>query len=111
MKTSLFSLLALGVAATMAGPAERAQAGEPMVLTDAQLDRVTAAGIEGEALATLVVNKQRGPILSPNTADNVDIEFGRAPEGTILRLELETVGTAISGRGIHVWDVSDPSNP
>jgi hypothetical protein len=42
MKTTFISLMALGVAAAMAGPADRAQAGEPMVLTDAQLDQVTA---------------------------------------------------------------------
>jgi prepilin-type processing-associated H-X9-DG protein len=46
MKTTLFSLLALGVAAAMAFPADRALADEPMVLTDAQLDRVTAGGAE-----------------------------------------------------------------
>jgi hypothetical protein len=42
MKTTFISLIALGVAAAMAGPADRALADEPMVLTDAQLDQVTA---------------------------------------------------------------------
>jgi hypothetical protein len=42
MKTTFISLMALGVAAAIAGPADRALADEPMVLTDAQLDRVTA---------------------------------------------------------------------
>ncbi len=45
MKTTFISLMALGVAAAMAGPADRALAGEPMVLTDAQLDRVTAGAV------------------------------------------------------------------
>jgi hypothetical protein len=42
MKTTFISLIALGVAAAMAGPADRAQADEPMVLSDAELDRVAA---------------------------------------------------------------------
>jgi hypothetical protein len=42
MKATFISVMALGVAATMAGPADRALAGEPMVLTEQQLDKVTA---------------------------------------------------------------------
>jgi len=42
MKATFISLMALGVAAAMAGPADRALADEPMVLTDGQLDQVTA---------------------------------------------------------------------
>jgi hypothetical protein len=45
MKTTFISLIALGIAAAMAGPADRAHAGEPMVLTDAQMDTVTAGGV------------------------------------------------------------------
>ena len=45
MKTTFISLIALGVAAAMAGPADRALAGEPMVLTDAELHQVTAGGV------------------------------------------------------------------
>jgi hypothetical protein len=45
MKTTFISVMALGVAAAMAGPADNAQAGEPMVLTDAELDRVTAGSV------------------------------------------------------------------
>jgi hypothetical protein len=93
MKTTFISLMALGVAAAMAGPADRALADQPTVLTDAELDRVTAGG---EALATLVINKL-GAAPSPNTADNVDIEFGRAEERIILQLELATPGRKLGG--------------
>jgi hypothetical protein len=85
MKTTFISVMALGVAVAMAGPADRALADEPMVLTNAQLDRVTAGG---EALATLVINRLHGATPSPNTADNVSIVFGRAEEPILLQLDL-----------------------
>jgi hypothetical protein len=55
MKTTFISLIALGVAVAMAGPADRALA-EPMVLTDAQLDRVTAG--DGVVLEDILVTKE-----------------------------------------------------
>ena len=42
MKFTLLSLLALGAFAMAVGPADRAAAGEPMVLSAGQLDEVTA---------------------------------------------------------------------
>jgi hypothetical protein len=42
MKTALLSLLALGAFAVAVGPADRAAADEPLALTDAELDRITA---------------------------------------------------------------------
>ncbi len=56
MKTTFISLIALGVAAAMAGPADRALADEPMVLTDAQLDRVTAGNMFLYAIFIQVAN-------------------------------------------------------
>jgi hypothetical protein len=53
MKITFISVMALGVAAAMAGPADRALAGEPMVLSDAELDQVTA----GQEQISLVFSK------------------------------------------------------
>lgn len=64
MKTTVFSLIALGVAAAMAGPADRALADEPMVLTDAQLDQVTAGGVRW-------FNSTKGfGFITPDSGDN-----------------------------------------
>jgi hypothetical protein len=60
MKTTFISLMALGVAVAMAAPADRAAAGEPMVLTDAQLDRVTAGLIIIEMKEVYVTSYQTG---------------------------------------------------
>jgi hypothetical protein len=47
MKTALLSLLALAAFAMAVGPADRAAAGEPLALTDAELDRITAGASYG----------------------------------------------------------------
>jgi hypothetical protein len=63
MNTTFISLMALGVVATMAGPANRALAGEPMVLSDSQLDQVTAAGRKGGSIIVYDPMHRSGGIL------------------------------------------------
>lgn len=94
MKTSLFSLLALGVAAAMAGPADRALADEPMVLTDAQLDQVTAGlWISVKLPPAPVPPGGPVPIPYPNIIDrtvngpvagSISIEFLEPPSANVV---------------------------
>lgn len=71
MKFTLLSLLALGAFAMAVGPADRAAAGEPMVLTDAQLDRVTAGQGLVEYALILVFSDSGKEVTVRFTADNL----------------------------------------
>jgi hypothetical protein len=72
MKTTFISVMSLGVAAAIAGPADRTAA-EPMVLADAELDRVT--GGERSYLQWELKNVQ---VTSIQTGGKVSFDF-RAP--------------------------------
>jgi hypothetical protein len=74
MKTTFICLIALGVAVAMASPADRALAGEPMVLTDAELDRVTAGSHPPEF-------KYVSVRLSPPFGEAASITFGDGVHG------------------------------
>jgi hypothetical protein len=88
MKTILLSLLALGAFATAlaVGPVDRAAAGEQMVLTDAQLDRVTAGRRGQVQLGDIVIVKEldsSSPKLSPLM---IEIGLSEVPNVTVTLL-------------------------
>jgi hypothetical protein len=72
MKTTLFSLIALGAftVAAAVGPVDRAAAGEPMVLNDAELDRVTAGVPLPAAPTALVAGTDSGALPADRTYFN-----------------------------------------
>ncbi len=116
MKTNMPSQIvisALTVAAAIAVP-DGATAGEPMVLTDAQLDRVTAGFPKVEIHLTASYT-DAVPIvdeLTPPTAEPVSIMFEPAKQGEILKLNLRTQGTETSLHwpdGVVIVDISDPA--
>jgi hypothetical protein len=72
MKSTFISVIALGVAVAMAGPVDRAAAGEPMVLTDAELDRVTAGSL-------LVLEVQAPTVLPVQDGTSNTVVFVETP--------------------------------
>jgi hypothetical protein len=108
MEAAMKTAMTLGLAALLA-TAGVAMADGPMVLTDAELDRVTG----GPRMHVFVDLHNQAPA-APNTAENVEIVFGSAPEGTILHLELTHTnpGTERSNfTGFRIIDVSAPNIP
>ncbi len=78
MKSTLLSLMALGVAVAMAGPADRALAGEPFELSAAQMDSVTG----GELLVIVTPKLTSG-------RDKIEQTI-MAPVGGSIMINLET---------------------
>jgi hypothetical protein len=98
------------IAATiaLALTAGAALADQPMVLTDAQLDQITASGMSAEITLRRGLTADKDSSFTPGAST---VLFGVAEPEYLLQLIVKIPGTQSGFEGIHVFDISDPVNP
>jgi hypothetical protein len=106
MKTTMIAAtIALGLTAGVA------LADQPMVLTNAQLDQVTASGTAAKITLRRGLTHDEDFSFTPDTSDQVTVSFGVAEPEDLLELTVQTGGTQTRFRGVRVWDIRDLDNP
>jgi hypothetical protein len=103
MKTTMIAAtIVLGLTAGAA------LADQPMVLSNAQLDQITASGMAAEITLRRGLSGDKDFSFTPGTSA---VSFGVAESGYLLQLIVKIPGTQSGFEGIHVFDISDPANP